>query len=56
MNNLILFVNAWLSYFLVFIIFIAVMIIGGVLGVKWRKSKDAKAAVNETTGMTDEKV
>lgn len=44
MTNLILFVNAFLSYFLLFLFIIALVIIACVIGVKWRKSKDAKAA------------
>ncbi len=46
MNNLILFVNAFLSYLLIFALIIALAIVACVIGVKWRKSKDAKAAAN----------
>ena len=45
MTNLILFVNAFLSYLLVFVFIVAVVVVACVIGVKWRKSKDAKAAV-----------
>ncbi len=45
MTNLILFVNAFLSYLLVFVFIIAVVVVACIIGVKWRKSKDAKAAV-----------
>ena len=44
MTNLILFVNSFLSYLLIFVFIIALVIIACVIGVKWRKSKDAKAA------------
>lgn len=45
MGNLILFLNAFLSYLFVFVLIIAVVIVACIIGVKWRKSKDAKAAV-----------
>ncbi|MCR5338811.1 MAG: hypothetical protein K6E75_09645 [Lachnospiraceae bacterium] len=44
MNNLILFVNQFLSYILVMAIIVIIGGIGFVIGVKWRKAKDAKAA------------
>lgn len=44
MTNLILFVNAFLSYLLCFLLIVALVIVACVIGVKWRKSKDAKAA------------
>lgn len=47
MTNLILFVNAFLSYLLVFVLIIVLVIAACVIGVKWRKSKDAKAALQE---------
>lgn len=43
MTNLILFVNAFLSYLLCFVLIVALVIVACVIGVKWRKSKDAKA-------------
>lgn len=46
MTNLIYFVNAFLSYLLVFILIVALVIVACIIGVKWRKSKDAKAAQN----------
>lgn len=49
MQNLILFVNAFLSYLLVFVLIVALVIAACVIGVKWRKSKDAKAALAEGT-------
>lgn len=45
MANLILFVNAFLSYLLIFVLIIALVIVACIIGVKWRKSKDAKAAL-----------
>lgn len=45
MTNLILFVNAFLSYFLLFLFIIVLVIVACIIGVKWRKSKDAKIAV-----------
>lgn len=44
MTNLILFVNAFLSYLLIFVLIIALVIVACIIGVKWRKSKDAKTA------------
>lgn len=43
MTNLILFLNAFFSYLLVFGLIVALVIVACVIGVKWRKSKDAKA-------------
>lgn len=45
MTNLILFVNAFLSYLLIFLLIVALVIVACIIGVKWRKSKDAKAAL-----------
>ena len=45
MTNLILFVNSFLSYLLQFVLIVALVIVACVIGVKWRKSKDAKAAL-----------
>lgn len=42
MGNLILFINSFLSYLLVFAIIAVLVIIACILGVKWRKSSDAK--------------
>ncbi|MBQ7065731.1 MAG: hypothetical protein IJN92_02825 [Lachnospiraceae bacterium] len=44
MNNLILFVNSFLSYLLLFVIMIGLVVIACIIGVKMRKSKDAKLA------------
>ena len=43
MTNLILFINSFLSYLLLFVLIIALVIVACIIGVKWRKSKDAKA-------------
>lgn len=42
MGNLILFINSFLSYFIVFVIVVALVIIACILGVKWKKSSDGK--------------
>lgn len=47
MSNFILFVNAFLSYLLLFVLIIAVVVVACIIGVKWRKSKDAKTAAGE---------
>lgn len=44
MNNLILFINSFLSYLLLFVLIAVLVVIACVLGVKWRKSLDAKQA------------
>lgn len=44
MNNLILFLNAFLSYLLLFVLIIALVIVACIIGIKWRKSKDRKLA------------
>lgn len=52
MNNLILFVNSFLSYLLVFAIIIVLILVAVAIGIKWRKVKDAKnaqAAMTEST-------
>ncbi len=53
MTNLILFVNSFLSYLLCFVLIIALVIVACVIGVKWRKSKDAKAGVEAQTDAAD---
>ena len=53
MTNLILFVNAFLSYLLVFVFIIAVVVVACIIGVKWRKSKDAKAALETQADSAD---
>ncbi len=39
MTNLILFVNSFLSYLLIFVFIIALVIIACVIGVKWGKAR-----------------
>lgn len=53
MTNLILFVNAFLSYLLIFALIVALVIVACIIGVKWRKSKDAKAALAEGVDVAD---
>lgn len=43
MNNLILFLNSFLSYLLLFLIMAGLVVLACVLGVKLRKYQDAKA-------------
>lgn len=45
MTNLILFLNSFFSYLLLFIIIVALVIAACIIGVKWRKSKDQKLAL-----------
>lgn len=47
MTKLILFLNAFFSYVLVFVLIVALVIVACIIGAKWRKSKDAKAAQSE---------
>lgn len=47
MSNLILFLNSFLSYLLLFVLIIALVIVACIIGVKWRKSKDAKLALTD---------
>ncbi len=53
MANLILFVNAFLSYLLLFVLIVALVIVACVIGVKWRKSKDVKAAAETQDDVAD---
>ena len=45
MENLILFINSFFSYLLVFVIAIVVIIVAIFIGTKLRKNKDAKTAI-----------
>lgn len=47
MNNLILFVNSFLSYILLMVVIAIVAALGFFVGLKWRKAKDARAALAE---------
>ena len=42
MTNLILFINSFLSYLLVFGVITVLVIVACILGAKWKKSSDAK--------------
>lgn len=53
MANLILFINSLLSYLLLFVLIVALVIVACVIGVKWRKSKDAKAALDTQADAAD---
>ena len=53
MTNLILFLNSFLSYLLVAVIIVALVVIACIIGVKWRKSKDAKAALGADAQTAD---
>ena len=54
MTKLILFINSFLSYLLVFAIIVALVIIACILGAKWKKSSDAKQSGSaEHSGMPD---
>lgn len=53
MTNLILFINSFLSYLLLFALIVALVIVACVIGVKWRKSKDAKAALETKADAAD---
>lgn len=44
MMNLIAFVNAFLSYFLLFALIVGLCIVAGFVGIKLRKNKDMKEA------------
>ena len=55
MENLVLFTNSFLSYLLVFVVFVVVAAIGFILGKTLRKKKDLKeAALAETEQKTEE--
>lgn len=55
MNSIVLFLNAFLSYLLVFVIFAAVVIVALICGIKLRGAKNAKAGISEVeeTPQTD---
>lgn len=42
MANLILFINSFLSYLLVFALIVVLVAVACILGAKWRKSSDLK--------------
>lgn len=45
MVNLNAFLGYFISYFILFAVFVALVVIACVIGIKWRKAKDAKAAL-----------
>ncbi len=47
MNNLILFINSFLSYALCFVVIVALVVIACIIGVKLRKKKDVQVIVAE---------
>lgn len=47
MNNLILFVNAFASYLLLFLLIVVLVVVAFICGAKLRKAKDAKAEGTE---------
>ncbi len=51
---LVSFINAFLSYLLLFAIIVILVVIACVLGVSLRKKKDAQAAVSTVTGEVSE--
>lgn len=53
MENLILFINSFLSYLLVFAVAIVVIIVAVIIGIKLRKNKDNKLG-SESTSETED--
>ena len=53
MENLVLFLNSFMSYFLLLIIMVALMLAGCFIGIKWRKAKNQKAAVEAVNTEND---
>jgi len=54
MENLISFINAFLSYFLVFVIAVTLMVSGAFIGITMRKKKNAKEeAMSEEEAVTE---
>lgn len=60
MSNLILFLNVFLSYAVLFLIIVVLVIIAVLLGIRLRKNKDIKdaqiAAAQDTQGAAEETV
>lgn len=52
MTKLVLFLNAFMSYLFLFLFIVALMLLAGFIGVKWRKSQDAKAALEAASADT----
>ncbi len=55
MDKLILFLNAFLSYFLVFVIIVALVMAAVFIGIRLRKSKNAKEALAEAAVIEEQK-
>lgn len=53
MTNVVLFLNSFFSYLLVFAIIVALVIVACILGVKWKKSSDAKKGISGQPNMPD---
>ena len=51
MTNAVLFLNSFFSYLLVFAIIVALVIVACILGVKWKKSSDAKKGISGQPNM-----
>lgn len=47
MVNLNAFLGYFLSYLIVFVVFVVLVIAACMIGIKWRKAKDAKAALTD---------
>lgn len=45
MVNLSAFLGYFVSYFILFAVFVVLAVIACMIGIKWRKAKDAKAAL-----------
>ena len=53
MESFILFFNSFISYLLLYFISIALIIVAVILGIRYRKYKDKKAAAEETAEVSD---
>ena len=54
MSNLIEFLRMFFSYLLVFAVYVGIAGVGIFIGIKWRKSKDKKAASEEAATVEQE--
>ena len=50
MANVTAFVGYFLSYLILFLVFVALSVTACITGAKWRKAKDAKAAAGQGSG------
>ena len=53
MTNAVLFLNSFISYLIVFAIIVLLVIVACILGVKWKKSSDAKKGISGQPSMPD---